>query len=48
MTHGGNRPGSGRKPASYGPTKFMRIPLGCMAQVMLVVRQFKERMREKK
>ena len=42
-----NKPGQGRKPEPWGKTKAVQVPVGCMAQVYLIIRQFKDAMKRK-
>ena len=38
---GGKRKGAGRKPAPYGATKMIRVPLGILPTVLEIIRRFK-------
>ena len=38
---GGKRKGAGRKPAPYGATKMIRVPLGILPTVLQIIRRFK-------
>ncbi len=45
---GGARTGAGRKPAAYGETKMLRVPTGCMPEVLTMIRKFKNAFCERK
>lgn len=36
------KPGGGRKPAKYGLTRIIYVPIGILAQVMLIIHNYKE------
>lgn len=42
-----NKPGQGRKAALYGPTVLKRIPIGCLADVIIVISRYKAMMVKK-
>ena len=37
----------GRPLAPYGKTKALKVPVGCLAQVLLVIRQYKDSFKRK-
>jgi hypothetical protein len=42
MTGTIRKPGAGRKPAPYGKTKQVRVPVACLDAVLAIVATFKE------